>query len=164
MAAVGSCTACNQKRDQAKSKALERYFRKFRRNSKTRNVNLYFFFVRTTPLVAPKMVNLAPKRNATYMSDTRVNPAHWPDGYAMLMSPNKGETAVHGCHCPGDMVVRMRKVPAIPRNLTAGLVVVLHCCQLVLFQFFKQGPAYRSLRFIICMTLRKEGCAFPNIG
>ena len=26
--------------------------------------------------------------------------------YAMLMSPNKGETAVHGCHCRGDMVVR----------------------------------------------------------
>ena len=34
---------CDQKRDQTKSKALERYFRKFRRNSKTRNVNLYFF-------------------------------------------------------------------------------------------------------------------------
>ena len=30
---------------------------------------------------------------------------HWfsrslTDGYAMLKSPNKGETAVHGCHCP----------------------------------------------------------------
>ena len=30
--------------------------------------------------------------------------------YAMLKSPNKDETAVHGCHCPGDMAVRMRKV------------------------------------------------------
>ena len=29
-------------------------------------------------------------------------------GYTMLMSPNKGETAVHGCHRSGDMVVRMR--------------------------------------------------------
>ena len=28
----------------------------------------------------------------------------------MLMSPSKGETAVHGCHCPGGMVVRIRKV------------------------------------------------------
>ena len=28
----------------------------------------------------------------------------------MLMSPNEDETAVHGCHCLGDMVVRMRKV------------------------------------------------------
>ena len=45
-----------------------------------------------------------------------VNPAHCPDGYAMLMIPNKGETAVHGCHCPDDMVVRMRKVLAIPRS------------------------------------------------
>ena len=33
------------------------------------------------------------------------------------MSPNKDETAVHGCHCRGDMAVRMRKVLQ-----TAGLV------------------------------------------
>ena len=33
---------------------------------------------------------------------------------AMLMSPNKGETAVHGCHCPGDMAVRMSKVLTRP--------------------------------------------------
>ena len=26
------------------------------------------------------------------------------------MSPKKGKTAVHGCNCRGDMVVRMRKV------------------------------------------------------
>ncbi|CAH3023967.1 unnamed protein product [Porites evermanni] len=32
------------------------------------------------------------------------------------MSPNKGETAVHGCHCRGDMVVLMRKVLAITRS------------------------------------------------
>ena len=37
-----------------------------------------------------------------------------PDGYAMLMRPNKAETAVHGCHCLGDMAVRMRKVLAGP--------------------------------------------------
>ena len=41
-------------------------------------------------------------------------PVALPDGYAMLMSPNKGETAVHGCHCPGDMAVRMREVLARP--------------------------------------------------
>ena len=42
----------------------------------------------------------------------------------MLMSrPNKGETAVHGCHYLGDMVMRMRKVLAIPR--TAELALVL---------------------------------------
>ena len=31
----------------------------------------------------------------------------------MLMSPNKGETAVHDCHCPGDVTVRMREVLAM---------------------------------------------------
>ena len=35
-------------------------------------------------------------------------------GYAKLMRPNKAETAVHGCHCPGDMAVRIRKVLARP--------------------------------------------------
>ena len=28
-------------------------------------------------------------------------------GYAVLMSANKDETAVHGCHCPGDMAVEL---------------------------------------------------------
>ena len=37
-------------------------------------------------------------------------------GYAMLMSPNKDETAVHGSHCPSDIAVLMRKVLAIPRS------------------------------------------------
>ena len=27
---------------------------------------------------------------------------------------NKVETALHGCHCPGDVTVRMRKVLARP--------------------------------------------------
>ena len=27
-----------------------------------------------------------------------------------------GETAVHGCHCPGDMIVRICKVLALPRS------------------------------------------------
>ena len=29
----------------------------------------------------------------------------------MLISPNKAKAAFHGCHCPGDMAVRMRTVP-----------------------------------------------------
>ena len=41
----------------------------------------------------------------------------------MLMSPNKDETAVHGCHCQGDMAVRMRKVLQ-----TAGLVFECFTC------------------------------------
>ena len=31
-------------------------------------------------------------------------------GHAMLMRPNKAETAIHGCHRPGNVAVRMRKV------------------------------------------------------
>ena len=30
------------------------------------------------------------------------------------MTPNKTKTAVHGCHCQGDMAVRIRKVLARP--------------------------------------------------
>ena len=38
------------------------------------------------------------------------------------MSPNKGETAVHGCHCRGDMVVRMRKVGTSASVQLIGIV------------------------------------------
>ena len=48
-----------------------------------------------------------------------VRPLAW--GYAMLMSPDEDETAVHGCQHRGDMVVRIRKVLAIE------LVRVLQC-------------------------------------
>ena len=30
------------------------------------------------------------------------------------MSVKKGDTAVHGCHCPGDMALCMREVLARP--------------------------------------------------
>ena len=33
-----------------------------------------------------------------------------PDGYAMLMSLKGSETAVHDCHCPSDMPLRMGEV------------------------------------------------------
>ena len=36
------------------------------------------------------------------------------DSYAMLMGPSEGETAVHRCHCPHDMAVRMREVMGRP--------------------------------------------------
>ena len=36
------------------------------------------------------------------------------DGYAMLMSPNKSETAVHDRLCPGDIAVCIRKILARP--------------------------------------------------
>ena len=43
-----------------------------------------------------------------------VETVYRPDSYAMLMSANKGETASHGYHCPGDMAVCMREVLARP--------------------------------------------------
>ena len=36
------------------------------------------------------------------------------DGYAVVMSPNKNETAVQGCNCLGDVAVPMRQVLARP--------------------------------------------------
>ena len=41
-------------------------------------------------------------------------PRSLTDLYAMLMSPSKGETAVHGFHCLRDMAVRMHEVMARP--------------------------------------------------
>ena len=41
-------------------------------------------------------------------------PVHRTDSHAALMNPKKGEAAVHDCHCPGDMAVRMREVLARP--------------------------------------------------
>ena len=49
------------------------------------------------------------------------------------MSPNKGETAVHGRHCRGDMVVRMRKLLAIPRSWYVCFGAVNWYC----FEIFK---------------------------
>ena len=50
----------------------------------------------------------------------------------MLMRPNKAEPAVHGCHCPGDMAVRMRKVLARP-------CVVVRVCHLLFIVVFRKG-------------------------
>ena len=41
-------------------------------------------------------------------------PRSLTDGYAMLISPSKGETAVHGCLCPRGMAMRMCEVMARP--------------------------------------------------
>ena len=46
--------------------------------------------------------------------ETRIIPVTYPNGFATLVVPNKGETAVCGCHCPRDMAVRMREVLARP--------------------------------------------------
>ena len=46
-------------------------------------------------------------------STLRKRPAMSHD-YVMLMSPNKGETAGHNCHCPSEMAVRMLEVLVRP--------------------------------------------------
>ena len=51
-----------------------------------------------------------------------------PVGYAMLMRPNKAETAGHGCHCPDDMAVRMPD-----RGLMFEHVTCLNCLKGVTF-------------------------------
>ena len=64
----------------------------------------------------------------------------------MLIRPNKAEAAVHGCHCPGDMAVRMRKV-------LARSWVGVQVCHLLLLLFYyvsnyadsqMEVPRYRS--------------------
>ena len=55
-----------------------------------------------------------------------------PDSYAMLMRPNKTETAVHGCHFPGDTAVCMGKV-------LAKSWVGVRVCQLLLLLFLNSG-------------------------
>ena len=45
----------------------------------------------------------------------------------MLMSPSKGETVVHGCHCPRDMAVRMREVMARPWVGVCVPLALIYC-------------------------------------
>ena len=53
------------------------------------------------------------------------------------MTPNKTKTAVHGCHCQGDMAVRMCKVLARPW-------VGVRVCHLLLLFFFINGRGRRK--------------------
>ena len=46
------------------------------------------------------------------------------------MRPNKAETVVHGCHCSGDMAVRMLKLLARPW-------VGVRVCHLLLLLFYR---------------------------
>ena len=50
----------------------------------------------------------------------------------MLMRPDKAKTAAHGCFCPGDVAVRMRKVLARPW-------VGVQVCYLLFIVVFRKG-------------------------
>ena len=64
----------------------------------------------------------------------------------MLVSPNKGKTAVHGWHCPRDMAMRMREVLAGPSSrvgVCVPLALSLHyfqgnfrLCNQIMFKLF----------------------------
>ena len=72
----------------------------------------------------------------------------------MLMRPNKAETAVHGCHCPGDMAVRMRKVLARPW-------VGVRVCHLLLLLFLLVAPGRGALPIMAyTRRLRPKGVPF----
>ena len=54
---------------------------------------------------------------------------------AILIRPNKAERAVHGCHYPGDMAVRTRKVLARPW-------VGVRVCHLLFLLFLQNIASY----------------------
>ena len=72
---------------------------------------------------------------------------------ARLMSPNNGETAVHGCHCPGDMAVRMREVLA--RALVG--VCVSPALSLSYLALLTWGDFHARSCFLALLSLRKNG-------
>ena len=77
-----------------------------------------------------------------------------PNGYAMLMRPNKAETAVHGCHCLGDTAVRMRKVLARPW-------VRVWVCHLLLLSLVQQARFWNSAKLndnIMLQYPKKQLC------
>ena len=78
----------------------------------------------------------------------------------MLMSPNKDETAVHGCHCPGDMAVRMRKVLARPRGWCRSVSLAF------LVRFIRQCFCNVSCNGLISYVAAswREGAALYNIS
>ena len=57
---------------------------------------------------------------------------------AMLMRPNKADTAVHGCHCAGDMDKRMHKILATSGQ-TVGSCSSVSLAFIVIFFCFVPG-------------------------
>ena len=73
----------------------------------------------------------------------------------MLMRPNKAETAVHGCHCPGDMAVRMRKALARPW-------VGLRVCHLLYLIVIQKQAHY--MMWLICFINIHRMFQFPSVN
>ena len=76
--------------------------------------------------------------------NTALTVQSWSHGCVMLMSPNKGEIAVHGSHFSGDIAVRMREVLARPwivdhepRTFSLSYNVVILASKLVPYEFLR---------------------------
>ena len=86
-------------------------------------------------------------------------PQSLTDGYAMLMSPSKGEIAVHGCHFPRDMAVRMREVMARPWvGSCVPLALSLHYfqCNRIKFNYFSSITVFHDISKQIQQRARIE--------
>ena len=73
------------------------------------------------------------------------------DCYAMLMSPNKGKTAVHGCRCPYDMAVRMREVRSALQYSACRIKYVYFSVLLIRSLYILRSPAYSFA--VLCSPL-----------
>ena len=90
-------------------------------------------------------------------------PVHRPDSYATLMSPNKGETAVHGCHCPGDVAVHMREVLARPWvGVCFKLVLLCYVYDRACLSYFSFSVFQRSVNFLGIVHLTTTTFSFSE--
>ena len=86
------------------------------------------------------------------------------DGYAMLMSPSKGKTAVHGCHCLRDMAVQMREVMAMGWCMRAPCfnLLVTHLIQTLTFSCTE--PKFISYYNVSCKVHIPTVYITPNLS
>ena len=80
----------------------------------------------------------------------------------MLMSPNKGETAVHGCHCPDDKAMRMHEVltrpwvgVCVPLALNLSIYISFRYLPLAVFRALMLVGLSKRLKQIIQIKLNK---------
>ena len=81
------------------------------------------------------------------------------------MSPNKGGTAVHGCHCPGDMAVRMREVlvrlwvsVCVPLALSLSYK---NPCTISVYKSY--GRSYGLTNSLLAMTYKSSHILIPEM-
>ena len=71
-----------------------------------------------------------------------------PTAFATLVGPNKGETAVCGCHCPRDIAVRMREVLARPWDCVCvpiALSLLYFQCNRIKLNLFSSNTVFHDI-------------------